>query len=36
MLGLSDDGISDRLMDFSKPESGAYYFAPSSDELLKC
>lgn len=33
MLGLSDDGISDRLMDFSKPESGAYYFAPSSEEL---
>ena len=35
MLGLSTDGISDRLMDFSKPESGAYYFAPSSDALLK-
>ena len=35
MLGLSDDGISDRLMDFSTPETGSYYFAPSENELLK-
>ena len=35
MLGLSADGISDRLMDFSTPETGSYYFAPSENELLK-
>lgn len=35
MLGLSDDGISDRLMDFSTPETGSYYFAPSENKLLK-
>lgn len=35
MLGLSDDGISDRLMDFSIPKTGGYYFAPSVKELLK-
>jgi len=35
MLGLSDNGISDRLMDFSTPETGSYYFAPSASELLE-
>jgi putative iron-dependent peroxidase len=35
MLGLSEDGISDRIMDFSTPETGGYYFAPSMSELLK-
>jgi len=34
MLGLSDDKITDRLMDFSIPQTGSYYFAPSSNELL--
>ncbi len=29
MLGLSADGLHDRLMDFSRPVSGAFYFAPS-------
>jgi len=35
MLGLSSDGVSDRLMDFSIPETGSYYFAPSVNELLE-
>jgi len=35
MLGLSDDKITDRLMDFSIPQTGSYYFAPSSNELSK-
>lgn len=35
MLGLSDDGITDRLMDFSIPETGSYYFAPSVNEILE-
>lgn len=35
MLGLSDDGISDRLMDFSIPKTGGYYFAPSVKELME-
>jgi putative iron-dependent peroxidase len=29
MFGLAGDGLHDRLTDFSKPMSGAYYFAPS-------
>lgn len=35
MLGLSKEGISDRIMDFSVAKTGSYYFAPSNDELLK-
>ena len=35
MLGLSENGITDRLMDFSSPETGSYYFAPSTSELLE-
>lgn len=35
MLGLSSDGVSDKLMDFSIPETGSYYFAPSVNELLE-
>jgi putative iron-dependent peroxidase len=36
MFGLAD-GMRDRLTDFSRPNSGAYYFAPSMgalDDLL--
>ncbi len=33
MLGLSDDGVHDRLMEFSKPVSGSYWFAPSQTQL---
>jgi putative iron-dependent peroxidase len=29
MFGTDEDGRHDRLMDFSRPVSGAYYFAPS-------
>jgi len=29
MYGTSGDGIRDRLLDFSRPVSGSYYFAPS-------
>jgi len=29
MFGTAPDGLSDRLTDFSRPVSGAYYFAPS-------
>lgn len=35
MLGLSEDGISDRIMDFSIPKTGSYYFAPSVSELME-
>jgi porphyrinogen peroxidase len=33
MFGTSGDGIRDRLTDFSRPVSGAYYFAPSLNVL---
>ena len=33
MFGLSGDGIRDRLLDFSRPVSGALYFAPSLNKL---
>ena len=33
MYGLSEDGVSDRLLEFSSPVSGAYYFAPSNLSL---
>jgi porphyrinogen peroxidase len=33
MFGLSGDGVRDRLLDFSRPVSGAYYFAPSLNAL---
>ncbi len=33
MLGLTDDGVHDRLMEFSKPVSGSYWFAPSQVQL---
>jgi putative iron-dependent peroxidase len=29
MFGPNDDGLHDRLTDFSRPVSGSYYFAPS-------
>ena len=35
MLGMSDDGIVDRLLDFSKPTRGAYWFSPSIEDLTK-
>jgi putative iron-dependent peroxidase len=33
MFGTADDGVRDRLTDFSRPVSGAYYFAPSLNAL---
>jgi porphyrinogen peroxidase len=33
MLGTTRDGLHDRLTDFSRPVSGAYYFAPSLNAL---
>jgi porphyrinogen peroxidase len=33
MFGLADDGVHDRLTEFSRPVSGAYYFAPSLNVL---
>ncbi len=33
MFGTDGDGVHDRLLDFSRPVSGAYYFAPSLNAL---
>ena len=33
MFGTAADGVHDRLTDFSRPVSGAYYFAPSLNAL---
>ena len=33
MFGATDDAVHDRLTDFSRPVSGAYYFAPSFSAL---
>ena len=33
MFGTAGDGVRDRLTDFSRPASGAYYFAPSLNAL---
>ena len=33
MFGLAGDGVHDRLTEFSRPVSGAYYFAPSLNVL---
>ena len=35
MFGPNDDGLHDRLADFSRPVSGAYYFAPSLSVLAR-
>jgi putative iron-dependent peroxidase len=34
MFGLTDDGLHDRLMDFTRAVSGSYYFVPSIDDLF--
>ena len=33
MFGVTDDGIHDRLIEFSKPVTGGYWFAPSAKGL---
>lgn len=35
MMGASDDGLYDRLTEFSTPVTGSYYFAPSEDALTR-
>jgi len=35
MLGISGDGFSDKLMQFSNPVRASYYFAPSEKDLNK-
>lgn len=35
MFGTSGDGVHDRILDFSKPTGGAFYFAPSLDDLYE-
>jgi putative iron-dependent peroxidase len=35
MYGSSGDGLHDRLMEFSRPVTGAYFFAPSLELLAK-
>jgi len=35
MFGPADDGLHDRLADFSRPVSGAFYFAPSLTSLAR-
>ncbi len=33
MLGMTDDGIHDKLIEYSKAVTGSYWFAPSSEDL---
>jgi putative iron-dependent peroxidase len=33
MFGATDDGLTDRLTEFTRPVSGAYYFVPSLEAL---
>ena len=33
MFGVADDEIRDRLTVYSRPVTGAYWFAPSEEEL---
>ena len=34
MFGLSEDGRRDRLLSYSRPVTGSFFYAPSKDELL--
>ena len=34
MVGATEDKVSDRLMEFSTPYTGSYYFAPSRIQLI--
>lgn len=34
MYGTDGSGLQDRLLSYSRPTSGAYYFAPALDHLL--
>ncbi len=33
MLGMTDDGIHDKLIEYSKAVTGSYWFAPSTEDL---
>ncbi|MDP6346619.1 MAG: Dyp-type peroxidase [Alphaproteobacteria bacterium] len=33
MFGTTDDGVTDRLTEFSRPDTGAYWFAPGREAL---
>ena len=35
MFAISDDGLHDRLVEYSTPVSGSFWFVPSSDSLKK-
>ena len=35
MFGISGDGLYDRLVDFSKPLSGSYWFVPSEQKIVE-
>lgn len=35
MLGLTEDGITDRILEFSTPKRSAYWFCPSQEDLKK-
>ena len=35
MYGVSEDGVEDRLTDFSRPVSGSYFFTPSRELLAE-
>ncbi len=35
MFGLTDDGLHDRLIEYSKPVTSSYWFAPSLEDLNK-
>ncbi len=35
MFGTTGDGVHDRLIEFSQPTSGSYYFAPSQQDIEK-
>ncbi len=35
MYGAAPDGLADRMLEFSQPETGALYFVPSTEALLR-
>jgi porphyrinogen peroxidase len=35
MFGVAEDGIRDRLTDYSRPTTGSYWFAPSQEDLSR-
>jgi putative iron-dependent peroxidase len=33
MFGVTDDGVHDRLMDFTRAVTGSFWFVPALDDL---